>query len=94
MFALADLSKTQTVTLNPREIEILDRQDPVTETDGGFQNLLVDIQESLNRQTSELSLSDEQEEKIPRYALDYKNGGWENRLKGIFSRTLGDNLGR
>ena len=84
----------QTVTLNPSEIEILDRQDPVTEKDGGFQQLLVDLQDSVNRQTRALSLSDEHEEKIPRYAFDYKNGGWEDRLKGIFSRTLGDNLGR
>jgi hypothetical protein len=84
----------QTVTLNPSEIEILDRQDPVTERDGGFQSLLVDLQYSLNRPTGALSLSDEHEEKIPRYAFDYKNGGWENRLKDIFSRTLGPNLGR
>jgi hypothetical protein len=82
------------VTLNPNEIEILDRQDPVTEKDGGFQQLLVDLQDSLNRQTGALSLSDEHEEKIPRYAFDYKNGGWEDRFKGIFSRTLGPNLGR
>ena len=84
----------QTVKLNPSEFEILDRQDPVTEQDGGFQNLLVDLQHSLNRQTGALSLTDEHEEKIPRYAFDYKNGGWEDRLKGIFSRTLGQNLGR
>jgi hypothetical protein len=84
----------QIVKLNPSEMEILDRQDPVTEQDGGFQKLLVDLQYSLNRQTGALSLTDEHEEKIPRYAFDYKNGGWEDRLKGIFSRTLGQNLGR
>jgi len=84
----------QTITLKPSEIEILDRQDPLTETDGGFQKLLVDLQYSLNRQTGALSLSDEHEEKIPRYAFGYKNGGWEDRLKGIFSRTLRANLGR
>jgi len=39
----------QTVTLNPSEIEILDRQDPLSERDGGFQKLLVDLQYSLNR---------------------------------------------
>ena len=81
----------QTVILTPDEIEILDRQDPVTEKDGGFQNLL---QGSLNRQTGALSLTDEHKEKIPRYAFDYKNGGWEHRLIGVFSRTLGKNLGR
>jgi hypothetical protein len=82
------------VTLTPAEIEILDRQDPATENAGGFQQLLVELQGSLNRQNGALALSDENKEKIPRYAFDYKNGGWENRLKGIFSRALGDNLGR
>jgi len=84
----------QTVTLTPTEIEILDRQDPATENDGGFQQLLVEFQGLLDRNTGALALSDEHEEKIPRYAFDYKNGGWEGRLKGIFSRTLGANLGR
>jgi hypothetical protein len=84
----------QTVKLNPSEIAILDRQDPSSEQDGGFQKLLVDLQYSLNRQTGVLSLTDEHEEKIPRYGFDYKNGGWEDRLKGIFSRTLGPNLSR
>jgi len=84
----------RTVTLNPNEIELLGRQDPITEGDGGFQKLLVELQYLLNRKTGALSLSDEHEEKIPRYAFDYKNGGWEDRLKGIFSRTLGPNLGR
>jgi hypothetical protein len=84
----------QTVTLNPGEIEILDRQDPVTERDGGFQKLLVDLQYSLNRKTGALPLTKDHGEKIPRYAFDYQNGGWEDRLKSIFSRTLGQNLGR
>jgi hypothetical protein len=84
----------QTITLNPSEIALLDRQDPMTERDGGFQKLLVDLQYSLNRKTGALALTDDLEEKISRYAFDYKNGGWEDRLKGIFSRTLGPNLGR
>lgn len=84
----------QTVTLIPTEIAILDRQDPATENDGGFQQLLVELQGLLDRNTGALALRDEHEEKIPRYAFDYKNGGWEDRLKGIFSRTLGNNLGR
>lgn len=84
----------KTIILNPAEIEVLDRQDPVTERDGGFQQLLVELQDSLNRKTGELSLRGEHEEKIPRYAFDYRTGGWEDRLKGIFWRTLGENLGR
>jgi hypothetical protein len=84
----------QTVTLNPTEIGILDRQDPMTERDGGFQKLLVDLQYAVDRKTGALALTDEHEEKIPRYAFDYKNGGWEDRLKSIFERTLGAQLGR
>ena len=84
----------QTVTLNSGEIAVLDLQDPKTEQDGGFQQLLVDFRNSLDRNTGALALSDEHEEKIPRYAFDYKNGGWEDRLKRIFSRTLGPRLGR
>lgn len=84
----------QTITLTASEIAVLDRQDPMTEHDGGFQKLLVDLQYSVNRKTGTLALDDEHEEKIPRYAFDYKNGGWEDRLKRIFSRTLGPNLGR
>jgi hypothetical protein len=84
----------QTITLDRTEIEVLDRQDPMSERDGGFQKLLVDLQYAVDRKTGALVLSDEHEEKIPRYAFDYKNGGWENRLKGIFRRTLGPHLGR
>ena len=86
----------QTVILTPDEIEILDRQDPVTERDGGFQNLLVELQGLRVERDRELLLvlTDEHEEKIPRYAFDYKNGGWEDRLIGVFSRTVGKNLGR
>ena len=84
----------QTVTLTPNEIAILDRQDPGTENDGGFQQLLVEFQGLADRRSGTLVLTDEHEEKIPRYAFDYKNGGWKDRLKGIFSRTLGANLGR
>ena len=84
----------QTITLDPTEIEVLDRQDPMSERDGGFQKLLVDLQSAVDRRTGVLVLSDEHEEKIPRYAFDYKNGGWEDRLKRIFERTLGPELGR
>jgi hypothetical protein len=84
----------KSVTLNSTEIEILYRQHPITEHDGGFQKLLVDLQSAVDRNTGALALSDEHEEKISRYAFDYKNGGWEDRLKSIFERTLGPELGR
>jgi hypothetical protein len=80
--------------LTDEEIARLDEQDPATAGDGGFQNFLVSLQERLRRGTKELKLSDDDLEKIPRYAFDYKQGGWEERLKAIFGRELGPNLGR
>jgi hypothetical protein len=78
----------QTIILNPSEIEVLDRQDPMTERDGGFQKLLVDVQYSIDRKTGALVLSDEHEEKIPRYAFDYKNGGWGQISAGNWTCTF------
>ena len=84
----------RTVTLNEDEKNILLRQDPATETDGGFQKLLVTLQYLVDETTGVIELPDILLERIPRYAFDYGNGGWENRLKSIFARTLGENLGR
>ncbi|MCA8949121.1 MAG: aspartyl-tRNA synthetase [Planctomycetes bacterium] len=85
---------TRNVVLSPDEILILDRQDPETKKDGGYQSLLVRLQERVDRATGALALTDEDLERIPRYAFDYKNGGWEDRLRGIFRRHLGPRLGR
>lgn len=84
----------KTVTLNQEERDTLNRQNPETESDGGYQRLLVTLQCLLNETTGMVELPDIILERIPRYAFDYGNGGWENRLKDIFSRTLGPNLGR
>lgn len=82
------------LTLNTGEIEVLFRQNPHTRQDGGFQSFLVKLQKKTNKQTGSLSLSDSDLERIPRYAFDYGNGGWESRLKSIFEKHLGTNLGR
>jgi hypothetical protein len=82
------------VVLEPHEIEILDRQNPSTAGDGGFQKFMVDLQKAVRRGTRELKLSDEDLERISHYAFDMKNGGWQDRLVGIFGRSLGPNLGR
>jgi len=84
----------RTVTLNDDEKNILLRQDPATETDGGFQRLLVTLQYLTDEETGVIELPDILLERIPRYAFDYGNGGWESRLKSILARTLGENLGR
>ena len=82
------------VKLNAAELAALDKQDPATEKDGGYQTLLVGLQSRVNRATGELVLTGRDLERIPRYAYDYKRGGWQNRLERIFGRTLGPNLGR
>jgi hypothetical protein len=84
----------QTVILQAGEIAELDRQDPSTEFDGGYPRLMIGMQRRIDRKTGELVLSDNDLEKIQRYAFDHENGGWENTLMSVFGRTLGHKLGR
>ncbi|AEB10654.1 hypothetical protein [Desulfobacca acetoxidans] len=82
------------IILNQTERDILFRQDPTTRHDGGYQSFLIHLQKNTNRATGDLTLTMQDLEKIPRYAFDYGNGGWEGRLKNIFQRHLGLRLGR
>ena len=82
------------LTLSNVEVTELLRQEQNTASDGGFQRLLVKLQEQLNLETKELQLDDNDLRRIPKYAYDYGQGGWQNRLELIFSRTLGPRLGR
>jgi hypothetical protein len=66
------------VVLTPTEIARLSDQPEYTEGDGGFQGLIVSLQRKVNSSTGEVTLSSSDLERIPRYAFDYKNGGWEN----------------
>ena len=82
------------IVLTLGEIAELDRQNPATKANGGFQGLLVTLQQKVNRLTRELTLDARDLDHIARYAFDYKRGGWQGRLTRIFGRTLGPNLGR
>jgi hypothetical protein len=82
------------VTLTASEMSALLKQDPSRKNRGGWQRLLVTLQEKLSRPDGSLNLSAKDLERIPRYAFDYKNGGWENYLKTVFGRVLGPSLGR
>lgn len=82
------------VVLTAEEIGELRRQNPSTAGDGGFQGLLVRLQKNVDASSGELTLSDDDLRRIPMYAFDYNNGGWESRLRRAFGRTLGPNLGR
>jgi len=85
-------SKMITVTLNEAEREILYRQEPSKKNDGGWQRLLGTLQELTNEQTGEISLPAIIMARISHYAFDYKKGGWQDQLTGIFQRTLGPRL--
>jgi hypothetical protein len=84
----------QTVQLNADEIEELMKQDPASKGDGGYQSFLVKLQEKLDQNTGDIILNNDDLSRIPAYAFDYKQGGWQTRLMHIFGRTLGPNLGR
>jgi hypothetical protein len=82
------------VRLTQSEIHELDKQDPATAGDGGFQSLMVSLQERVIRTSGDLHLTADDLRRIPMYAFDYNRGGWEDRLKRAFGRVLGPNLGR
>ena len=81
------------VVLNAGEMNLI--LDPVAvEGQGGFQGLIESLKRSLDVKTGRIDLTDDHLERIARYAFDYENGGWQDRLVGAFSRTLGPKLGR
>jgi hypothetical protein len=82
------------VTLTASEIDELFIQRASTRGDGGYQSLLVSLQERVNKVSGAIVLTHDDLERIPRYAFDYGNGGWENRLSAIFGRVIGPKLGR
>jgi hypothetical protein len=80
------------VKLNEEEKAELMRQNPATRKDGGFQGLLVSLQENLEVNRGYIHLDQSTMERIHKYAFGYKRGGWQIRLKAIFGRTLGPDL--
>lgn len=87
-----NLIKHMKIKLTVGEIEALEKTPVSSASDGGFQNFLVQLQHRIDSDTGELELDSEDLERIHRYAFNYKNGGWQNRLKTIFARNLGDDL--
>jgi hypothetical protein len=84
----------RTVALNAEEMELLFKQDPATKNIGGWQRLLVSLQESTDRTTGTCEIDAKLFSRIGSYAFDHGEGGYETRLRAIFGRTLGDGLGR
>ncbi len=78
--------------LNKAELEALFRQDPSTRQNGGWQSLIVGLQDACDQATAAISVSMSQRRRIRMYAFKYGNGGWENRLVTAFGRHLGPKL--
>jgi class 3 adenylate cyclase/cellulose biosynthesis protein BcsQ len=92
--SLHEVVETLPAILNPEERSALFKQNPKSKSGGGFQAFLVGLQERVDTKTGRLELTTYDRERIARYAHDYRGGGWQLRLKKIFARTLGANLGR
>ena len=61
---------------------------------GGWQSLLEGLQRKVDYKTGEITLTESDLKRIPKYAFDYGQGGWESRLIAVFGRHLGPKLGR
>ena len=80
------------VKLNESERSELFLQASDSAGQGGFQSLMVKLQDKFNDKTMTLLLTKQDLERIPRYAFNYSKGGWESRLRRIFARVLGPDL--
>ena len=59
---------------------------------GGFQDFLKQIRQRAAIRGGKLDLTSDDIDKIRRYAFEYKDGGYEGRLRRIFERHLGPEL--
>lgn len=78
--------------LNTPEILKLFLQPADTAGKGGFQSLLIRLQNQTDAETGVIRLTDDDLHQIRTYAFEYRTGGWENRLRAIFERHLGPRL--
>lgn len=70
--------------LDNNQKKALYQVDPNSRRNGGFQSLLVSLQEKYNPHASIIDLNAQEIERIKRYSKKYRNGGWQNTLKAIF----------
>ena len=76
------------IQLSTDDLNDLNRQDPGTAGDGGFQGLLVKLQQQADPKNRELRLEDTDVERIRRYSKQYGDGGWQHRLLRVFVDKL------
>jgi hypothetical protein len=74
------------IKLSRDEFNELKKQDPKSKGKGGFQGLLVRLQQKVNQSTLEIELSETDIDRIIRYGRDPKKGGWQSRVQKIFGR--------
>ena len=91
---LFDVVGVMIITVTEDERAALFVEPEATKHRGGFQAFLVGLQSRVEPETNRLELTITDRERIARYAHDYRSGGWQGRLRKIFGRTLGPNLGR
>ena len=77
--------------LNAEEFAELNRD---VNGSGGFENFMRGLQKLTTTSVKTIKLTETDIENVQHHAFDYEQGGWENRLLKIFSRTLGPRLGR
>ena len=70
------------------DVDVRELMDTSTEGDGGFQSLIISLQEWCDDGTIELDEDDI--ERIIRYANCYGQGGWEDKLAAIFDSDVWD----
>lgn len=86
------LQRSIALQLNESEYEIVLRQDPATKDDGGYQRMMVTLQEITDENSLVMVLPIHLIPRLRKYAFNYGQGGWEDRLTGIFGRHLGPRL--
>ncbi len=75
------------IQLSPATAKTLLAVDPKTARDGGFQSLTVQLAAQTERATGVLNISDDDRQKIERYAKDYGSGGWQNLFDEILHQS-------
>lgn len=82
------------IILNEVEMASLKLKEGESRAGGGFQAFLARMYDDVDKKTGRLKLTYPDLGRIPRYAFDYHGGGWQQRLKSVFERSLGPTLGR
>lgn len=76
------------IQLNNRQVSALFKVSKTERGKGGFQNLILNLQSRLDRNRLVIRLTEKDLSSIKRYALNYKNGGWQTYLRSIFSDVI------